>query len=253
MAWRVHNAPALRRVAGARVWVPALMVLTAVALLVWPAGLTIGALDLAPLAWLLIFLAAILLPPPSPVVQGTLIWLAVTFVGVQFPAGRPQDAHLRHLPALEPARRRRGGRALERLETGAMALGRYRAGSGCCRVLVPVPVRYLPAARWRAQPGSACARARVGVGAGTLRQRRPHRPPGFSAWCTAQGWKGIGALYAEGKLAGDFDSNEKPELTAWYVPNAFRLSRKDPDPCGSKPRYYFVADDLVDYDGRAIS
>ena len=50
-------------------------------------------------------------------------------------------------------------------------------------------------------------------------------------------------------LRGTSIANEKPELTAWYVPNAFRLSRKDPDPCGSKPRYYFVADDLVEYDG----
>jgi len=52
-----------------------------------------------------------------------------------------------------------------------------------------------------------------------------------------------GAPTAEGKLTGDFDSNEKPELTAWYVPQAFRLGRKDPDPCGAKPHYYFVADE----------
>ena len=90
MAWRVHNAPALRRVPGGRVWAPALLVITAVALLVWPAILTIGALDLAPLAWLLIFLAAILLPPPSPVVQGALIWLAVTFIGYNFLLADPR-------------------------------------------------------------------------------------------------------------------------------------------------------------------
>ena len=41
------------------------------------------------------------------------------------------------------------------------------------------------------------------------------------------GWKGIGVLYAEGKLMGDFDSNEKRELTDWYVPSAYRLSRTD--------------------------
>jgi hypothetical protein len=58
------------------------------------------------------------------------------------------------------------------------------------------------------------------------------------------GWKAIGALYAEGKLRSDFDGNEKPQVTAWYVPTALRLSRTDPDPCGSKPHYYFVADRL---------
>jgi 4-amino-4-deoxy-L-arabinose transferase-like glycosyltransferase len=84
MAWRVYRAPALRRIASARIWVPGLMVSAAVAMMMWPAELTIGAFDLAPLAWLLIFLAAILLPEPSHPLQGVLIWLAVTFVGYNF-------------------------------------------------------------------------------------------------------------------------------------------------------------------------
>ena len=77
-------------------------------------------------------------------------------------------------------------------------------------------------------------------------------PPtvGIFAMVHRAGWKTIGALYAEGKLAGDFDGNEKPEMTAWYVPNADRLLREDPEPCGSKPRYYFVADDPQSTSGR---
>ena len=90
MAWRVHSAPALRRIPGGRVWVPALLVMIAAALMVWPAGLTIGSIDLAPLAWLLLFLAAIVLPSPSPVVQGTLLWLAVTFIGYNFLLADPR-------------------------------------------------------------------------------------------------------------------------------------------------------------------
>ena len=175
MAWRVHSAPALRRIPGGRVWVPALLVMIAAALMVWPAGLTIGSIDLAPLAWLLIFLAAILLPSPSPVVQGTLTLAGGDLHRVQFPAGGPQDAHLRHLPALEPARRRRVGRVVECPCVGAMALGRYRAGCGRGRMFLPVPVRHLSAARWPAQHGSACNRASVGVGAGTVHHAADRR------------------------------------------------------------------------------
>ena len=241
MAWRVHHAPALRRVAGARVWAPALLVLAAVALLVWPAGLTIGALDLAPLAWLLIFLAAILLPPPSPVVQGTLIWLAVTFIGYNFLLADPRT----HIYGIFLPWSLLAGAAVAALwnarEAGALALGRHRAGWGCCPCACArscsIPTCGTMAGSARIGPRSCAALAWA---------PEPYAEPptaGIFGMVHRSGWKGIGALYAEGKLAGDFDSNEKPELTAWYVPNAFRLSREDPDPCGSKPRYYFVADD----------
>ncbi len=36
------------------------------------------------------------------------------------------------------------------------------------------------------------------------------------------GWKTIGVLYAQGILAGEYDSNEGGEITAWYVPDAPR-------------------------------
>jgi hypothetical protein len=249
MAWRVHNAPVLRKVAGARVWAPALMVLAAVALLVWPAGLTIGALDLAPLAWLLIFLAAILLPAPSPAVQGTLIWLAVTFIGYNFLLADPRT-HIYgiFLPwsllagaavaalwnAWKPARWRWAGIAL----AGAATL--------ClCPFLFDTYLRH----------DSGLSQNRPALVRALAWAPEPYAGPptvGIFGIVHHSGWKGIGTLYAEGKLAGDFDSNEKLELTSWYVPNAFRLARKDPDQCGSKPRYYFVTDDLVDTTGRYI-
>ena len=216
------------------------MVVAAVALLVWPAALTAGALDLAPFAWLLIFLAAILLPPPSPVVQGTLIWLAVTFVGYNFLLADPRT-HIYgiFLPwsllagaalagiwnACKPARLRWAGIAL----AGGVA--------ACfCPFLFDSYLRHdtglnqdrpaiLQALAWAPEPYT--------------------RPPtiGIFGRVHRVGWKGIGALYAEGKLTGDFDGNEKPEVTVWYVPSAYRLSWADSDRCGSKPRYYFVADD----------
>ncbi len=243
MAWRVHRAPALRRFAGARIWVPGLMVLTAVALMVWPAGLTVGTLDLAPLAWLLIFLAAILLPPPSPAIQGALIWLAVTFVAYNFLLADPRT-HIYgiFLPwsllagaalaglwnAWKPARLRWAGIAL----AGGVA-------ACLCPFLFDTYLRH-DDGRGQDQPAIVQALAWA--------PERYTRPPteGIFGVAHRSGWKGVGALYAEGKLTGDFDSNEKPDLTAWYAPSAHRLSRADPDPCGSQPRYYFVADDLVD-------
>ena len=250
MAWRVHNAPALRRVAGARVWVPVLLVLTAVALLVWPAGLTIGALDLAPLAWLLIFLAAILLPPPSPVAQGTLIWLAVTFIGYNFLLADPRT----HIYGIFLPWSLLAGAAVAAL-WNAWKPARWRWAAIALAVAVCFSPflfdTYLRHDGGLSQDRPALVRALAWAPA-------PYAGPptaptaGIFGLVHHSGWKGIGALYAEGKLAGDFDTNEKLELTSWYVPNAFRLARKDPDPCGSKPRYYFVADDLVDTTGRYI-
>ena len=249
MAWRVHNAPALRRVLGGRVWAPALLVITAVALLVWPAILTIGALDLAPLAWLLIFLAAILLPPPSPVVQGALIWLAVTFIGYNFLLADPRT----HFYGIFLPWSLLAGAAVAAL-WNAWRPVRWRWAAVALAAAVALCFSpflfdtYLRHAGGRSQDRPALVRALAWAPA-------PYAgPPTASIFGMVHrsSWKGIGALYAEGKLEGDFDSNEKPDLTRWYVPSAFRLARKDPDPCGSQPRYYFVADNVETATGRYI-
>ena len=54
------------------------------------------------------------------------------------------------------------------------------------------------------------------------------------------GWKAIGALYAQGVLAGEYDSNEGGEITAWYVADAPRYY------CNPAPRYYFLAESAQD-------
>jgi len=63
------------------------------------------------------------------------------------------------------------------------------------------------------------------------------------------GWKAIGALYAQGQLAGDYDSSEKPEITIWYTRNAARRTQEEHDFCASKPEYVLMPDDLVDIHG----
>ncbi len=52
------------------------------------------------------------------------------------------------------------------------------------------------------------------------------------------GWKVIGALYGQGVLRGDYDSNEEPAITNWYTRGAWR--------CSESPRYYFIAENVQD-------
>jgi 4-amino-4-deoxy-L-arabinose transferase-like glycosyltransferase len=64
-------------------------------------------------------------------------------------------------------------------------------------------------------------------------------PAGFFGFVHRAGWKGVGALYAQGSLAGDYASNEEPEVTTWYTRGA-------PRACDAQPEYYFITDDLID-------
>jgi 4-amino-4-deoxy-L-arabinose transferase-like glycosyltransferase len=52
------------------------------------------------------------------------------------------------------------------------------------------------------------------------------------------GWKAIGALYADGTLAGSYESNEQPQVSFWYTRGAWR--------CSADPRYYVIAENVQD-------
>ena len=54
------------------------------------------------------------------------------------------------------------------------------------------------------------------------------------------GWKAISALYDQGILDGEYDSNEGGEITAWYLPQAPRHY------CRPAPKYYFVTETVQD-------
>lgn len=51
-----------------------------------------------------------------------------------------------------------------------------------------------------------------------------------------RGWKVIGALYAHNQLSGDYSSNEKPQVTRWYIRD--RLPA-----CGPQIKYYLATTD----------
>jgi hypothetical protein len=52
------------------------------------------------------------------------------------------------------------------------------------------------------------------------------------------GWKVVGSLFADGKLAGSYDSNEQPQVTTWYTRGAWR--------CSVDPSYYLIAENVQD-------
>jgi 4-amino-4-deoxy-L-arabinose transferase-like glycosyltransferase len=242
IAWQVGRAPALRRIPGARIWAPGLIVFAGVALMVWPDSLGFAALDLAPLAWLLIFFAAILAASSSPAVQGALIWLAATFLISNFLLADPRT----HIYGIFLPWSLIAGAALAAL-WGAWAQDRWQwvgiaLAAGAIACLCPFLFdSYL-------RHDAAGNEDRPAVLRALAWAPKPYATPptqGLFGRVHRSGWKGIGALYAEGRLSGDIDSNEKTELTDWYVPTAYRIARSDPDPCGRLPRYLFEADDLV--------
>lgn len=66
-------------------------------------------------------------------------------------------------------------------------------------------------------------------------------PPqaGFFGFAHRAGWKAIGQKIAAGELAGDYGSNEEPDVTTWYTRGA-------PRACDPQPEFYFLADDRID-------
>jgi hypothetical protein len=66
-------------------------------------------------------------------------------------------------------------------------------------------------------------------------------PPqaGFFGFAHRAGWKAIGQKIVTGELAGDYGSNEEPDVTTWYTRGA-------PRACDPQPEFYFLANDLID-------
>ncbi len=56
---------------------------------------------------------------------------------------------------------------------------------------------------------------------------------GYFGFPQRDGWPVIGALYQQGILQGDYDSNQKDVITTWYTRGAFR--------CKVTPDYFFAA------------
>lgn len=64
-------------------------------------------------------------------------------------------------------------------------------------------------------------------------------PAGFFGFAHRTGWKAVGQKIVAGELAGDYGSNEEPDVTTWYTRGA-------PRACDPRPEFYFLAGDLID-------
>ena len=243
LTWACRRIHGLRRLPGASYWVPLVLALAVLAVAVWPMALHTPSVDLAFLPFTLILLGAACSASLDDGRRTAVLWLAVPFLGYNFGVAVP----LTHIYTVVPAWTLLAGLAVAGV---AQRLVAHR-GTGWR------PGRNL---RW---PATALALIVAALFAGYLalaylrhdvefqqdwpRSHSPlywtpyaERPPtGFFGFSHRTGWKAVGALYTEARLAGDFGSNEEPDVTAWYTRGA-------PRACDAQPQYYFIADDLVD-------
>jgi hypothetical protein len=99
LAWSLRSSLWARSIPGGRTWVPALAVVVALGLAVWPNALRLSDWDLAALPFALIFLGAFLAPALDPGQRAVVAWLAIPFLGYNFAVARP----LTHIYTVVPA------------------------------------------------------------------------------------------------------------------------------------------------------
>jgi hypothetical protein len=254
LAWAISKISLLRRLPGGHRWILALVVLAALSLMIWPEALRFHGLDLSVIVFALILLGAFLSPALTPNQRDVVVWLACSFLGFLFAIYYP----LTHIHVIYPPWILLGGLAASRLWNfvGGTARTRFTswrqdwgrlllyAGS-LLLVLLFSGYLYIAYLRqdlefWQDWPDSRVALYWA--------------PPPYDkalgddifGFVHRSGWKGVGALYAAGRLAGDFDSNEKPAVSMWYAAQAVRAARAELAACDRGPEYYLIADDLVE-------
>jgi Dolichyl-phosphate-mannose-protein mannosyltransferase len=243
LAWAIGRIPLVRRLPGGRYAVPLLAASAALSLMIWPDMARLPGLDLSVVVFALILLVAFLSPVLTPAQRDAVVWLACSFLGFVFVVYNP----LTHIHSIYPAWVLLGGMAAARLLELA-GDGRRRllfyAGS-LFLVLAFGGYDYIAYLRqdvefWEDWPDSRVA---------FFWAPSPYdQVPGVDifGFVHRSGWKGIGALYDAGQLLGDFNSNEKPAVTAWYTRGDVRATPEEAAACDFQPEYYFVADDLVE-------
>ncbi len=204
-----------------------------------PHSLRVGEVDLA-FAPLAIILAAVFFSRGIPAgARALVLWLAVPFLGYNFGVAVP----LTHIYTIVPAWVLIASLALSLVVSAALPAGNQRRMGW----LWPAAVLAGLALVFGGYLYPAYLRQSV-----EFRQDWPRSRPdvywtpyqalpktGFFGFVHRTGWKGVGSLYLQGSLAGDFNSNEEPDVTAWYTRGALRA-------CGDDSEYFFQAQAVVD-------
>ena len=243
LAWAISRIPLGQRLPGGRLGIPLLAALAALSLMIWPEMLRFSGLDLAVVVFALILLSACLSPALTLIQRDVVVWLALSFLGYVFVIYNP----LTHIRVIY----------LPWILLGGMAAARLLESAGDRRHRPLVYASFLALALsfsgylaiaylrqdvefWEDWPASRVAFFWVP----SFYDKAPEI--GVFGFVHRGGWKEIGALYDAGQLVGDFDSNEKPAVTAWYTRGAGRVTREEVAACDYQPEYYFAADDLVE-------
>jgi len=250
LGWALQGAPGVRRIPGARYGAPALAIGAGLGMAIWPHALRDSSVDLAVLPFALILLGAFLSSSLDPGPRAAIVWLAAPFLGYNFGVALP----LTHIYTVVPAWTLLAGLAGAQISNlkHQMANDKYQMANDKYQIsndksLLFVLCALLLAALLGGYLYVAYLRHDV-----EFWQDWPHGRPvvywspydelpatGFFGFSHRTGWKGVGALYADGRLNGDYGSNEEPDVTSWYTRGA-------PRACDTQPDNYFIADDVID-------
>jgi 4-amino-4-deoxy-L-arabinose transferase-like glycosyltransferase len=246
LAWAIHHIRVVRRLPGSSYWVPALVIVAAMALMAWPQMLDTPGLDAAAIPFAVILLGAFLSPALTADQRDVVAWLAVSFLGYTFFVDDPGA----HFYVAAPPWAILSGLAAARLGDLAPAAGARRrqvlvAAGAALLVALFSGYLYIAYLRHDVEFREDWPRSRVALYWAPPSYEAPQKGAYLAGLSHQIGWKGIGTLYDAGRLVGDFDANRRPEMAAWYT-QAMRLTREESAACGDRPEYYFIADDLVD-------
>ncbi len=176
----------------------------------------------------LVLLAAFLSPALSLPQQAALLWFAVPFMGYNFAVATP----LTHIYTALP-----GWALLAGWSAGEIRLP-PAARLATNALLLTLSTFYL----WNAfvrhdvefLPNYPASNPVVFY---TPFDDRPET--GFFGFAHRVGWKSVGALIADGSLAGDYGSNEEEDVTSWYTRHA-------PRACDPGAEFFYAASTVMD-------
>ncbi|MCB0163236.1 MAG: glycosyltransferase family 39 protein, partial [Anaerolineae bacterium] len=211
-----------------------------IAVIIKPDLLALTTIDLSFLPFALLFLTAFFASAfASAFIPALLIWLAIPFLGYNFVVA----LGLTHIYTIVPAWSLLAALGWMTLidhlpSSSAPHLPRNRWADGALLILLLLSTLFFWNAfirhdieYWQDYPDGNLAFFWT-----------PYESPpaaGFFGFAHRAGWKAIGQQLNDGALAGDYGSNEEPDVTTWYTRGA-------PRACDPQPEYYFLADDLID-------
>lgn len=247
LVWALSQYGWVRRIPGGRYWLPGLTFGLVVALLIWPHTLTISGVDLAALPFALIFLGAFFSPAFGPGQRVVILWLAVPFLFYNFAVDKPGTHTYTMLPGLVLWTGLAvvwGWRWLVRTVYRPQISTGRRFQKGVFIDLLPFMAAVLLAALFSGYLYIAYLRHQPEFKQDWPKSRSvfywsPYKDLpteiGLFGYAHQSGWKVAGALYAAGRLSGNYGSNEHIDVTSWYIRDSIRT-------CEAQPKYYLAAD-----------